>query len=216
MYCKQCGSQMDDGVLFCPSCGAKNENQAAPAQTVGAQTAAPVSAAKPANKNIGLIAAAALGLIVLILLISLLSGRSLKSTVNSAIKNTFKGKIEKVIDLLPMDALKKGLKDEGMTIKEYKDGKKEYFEEVTKETKLRLVKYEIVDTEDLTQAQIGSIADQLKTKKIKDGKEVTVHVTYRKDGDLREKDMTLDLVKIGNKWSLSPGSLFSLFLVYGF
>ena len=81
---------------------------------------------------------------------------------------------------------------------------------------MRLVKYEIVDTEDLTQAQIGSIADQLKIKKIKDGKEVTVHVTYRYNGDLKEKDLKLDLIKIGKKWCLAPNSMFSLFRVYGF
>ncbi len=47
MFCPNCGTQLEDGALFCGSCGAKI---AAPAQTAATSSAASAPAA-PADRS---------------------------------------------------------------------------------------------------------------------------------------------------------------------
>ncbi len=83
MFCKNCGTQVNDGAAFCPNCG----QAPAPAEPtpVAATPVAPAPAPAPAmnfspapennggNKNMGIIVGGAVGVVALILVIVLLA-----------------------------------------------------------------------------------------------------------------------------------------------
>lgn len=52
MYCKNCGSQINDGSLFCPVCGARSEEQ--PVQPSAPAYEAPEPLTNPEPKKRGL------------------------------------------------------------------------------------------------------------------------------------------------------------------
>lgn len=106
MFCNQCGKQIPDDTAFCPECGAKVDGAAgqaatpvAPVQAAAPVTpAAPVQAAAPAKaagapaekKKLPIvpIAVAAGVVVVLILLISLFSGKKSSSNMSAYTKNS--------------------------------------------------------------------------------------------------------------------------------
>ncbi|MCR5808852.1 MAG: zinc ribbon domain-containing protein [Clostridiales bacterium] len=216
MFCNKCGAKLDDNAVFCTNCGAKIENAAPAAETAAA--AAPEAAPSKipgGHKTVGVIAAAIIAIVVIALLCSIFGGRSIKSTVSGVLKNWFGGKVENVVDYLPQAELKKMLKDnEDSTIKEYKQDMRDAYDLRYGETKLRLVKYKITDTEDLTQAQLGEIAEQLGVKKVNTGKNVSVHITYKQNGETREADVNLVLIKMHGKWCIAPTGIARLFFIF--
>lgn len=64
MYCSMCGKEIPDDSLFCPECGAKQEPLVAPG--ISGEEAK----LKKRNKIIGVCVAAALGICVIIILLS--------------------------------------------------------------------------------------------------------------------------------------------------
>ena len=66
MICKNCGKEVKDGANFCPSCGAKTENQIAANIEVGSATAETAKKKYPTKLVIGAI------IVVVIVIIGIL------------------------------------------------------------------------------------------------------------------------------------------------
>lgn len=95
MFCKNCGSEVPEGIAFCAACGTPVAG--APA------AAAPAAAAPKADKSglIKLIAIIAVIAVVAGLFIGLLGGGSPKSVAKKAVMAQLEGDIKTMLDLSP-------------------------------------------------------------------------------------------------------------------
>lgn len=108
MICKNCGKEVKDGANFCPSCGAKTENQIATNIEVGSAAAETAKKKYPTKLVIGAIIAA---IVIIIIAIAASGGdeggssKSKTADADSYFENTVGDSEENVIKALAMSRI---------------------------------------------------------------------------------------------------------------
>lgn len=219
-FCNNCGSIMDDDVMFCPTCGAANAPAAeAPAAEVPAENPVDTYAEIPAEesatpadnkKNLITLLAGVAAVAVVVILAILLFGSSYKDAVNN-LEGVLNGKANKIESLAPKAYWTYLEEEEEVELKElkkdfkenYEDAKEELEEEYGKNAKFNI---KITDKKKLSKKKVGKIAEAIEDsydideKKVKAAYELEVEMTIKGREDEEEQEMELVSVKIGGKW----------------
>ena len=208
MFCGKCGAKNDDSAVFCAECG--NRIAAAqPAAPAASDIPANPAGSKPGftlnNRNIGIIAVAAVA--VLALLIScffIFGGRSYKDVVKDYFKAMETADAKLMMELLPEDMIKSIMKDEDMTKKEMTEDLQDSLDMIHRYYDEVKISYEITDTEDFDKDDLKDIKENYKEigVKVKDAMTVEVEVTMELDGKERTTTQELTLIKVGGSWYL--------------
>jgi uncharacterized membrane protein YvbJ len=214
MFCGKCGAKNDDSAVFCAECGNRIQAAApvAPAAPAAnpAPTAAPVATgSKPGftlnNRNIGIIAVAAVAVIALLIsCFFIFGGRSYKDVVKDYFKATEKADAKLMMELLPDDLIKYVMKEEDMTKKEMTEELQDSLDMIHRYYDEVKISYEITDTEDFDKDELKEIKEMYEEidVKVKDAMIVEVEVTMELDGDERTTTQELTLIKVGGSWYL--------------
>ena len=214
MYCNKCGAQNPDNAGFCEKCGAPLENQPA-RQTV--------TAARTAEKNtqVGMIAVGAAALVIVILLISLFSGRGYKATVKKLLDASLNFNGSAYTAVIPKNVLETVADSADMSVKEYKkamndmlEGGKELVEDLTGITKfsysVKFVDVEKIKGDELEEIQ--ELYEDYYDTKVKAARTVTVDITIKADGEKHTvRDFEIPLIKVGGSWYVDIVELSSLY-----
>jgi uncharacterized membrane protein YvbJ len=213
MFCGKCGAKNDDSAVFCAECG--NRIQAAAPVAPAAPAANPAPAApvatgsKPGftlnNRNIGIIAVAAVAVIALLIsCFFIFGGRSYKDVVKDYFKATEKADAKLMMELLPDDLIKYVMKEEDMTKKEMTEELQDSLDMIHRYYDEVKISYEITDTEDFDKDELKEIKEMYEEidVKVKDAMIVEVEVTMELDGDERTTTQELTLIKVGGSWYL--------------
>ncbi|MBR0135585.1 MAG: hypothetical protein IJM18_05240 [Clostridia bacterium] len=133
--------------------------------------------------------------------------KSWRVIATGAVKNAFKGNIEKVFEYLPNSYVRDLAQDADLSVYEYKKEVKnqavDYREQALPDG-LRLVDVEILDSVELDDSVVLDIAAAYNLEGVLAGKTVTIEATCEKDGVLETRVVTLDVLKIGSSWYISP------------
>jgi uncharacterized membrane protein YvbJ len=214
MFCGKCGAKNDDSAVFCAECG--NRIQAAAPVAPAAPAANPAPAAAPVatgskpgftlnNRNIGIIAVAAVAVIALLIsCFFIFGGRSYKDVVRDYFKATEKADAKLMMELLPDDLIKYVMKEEDMTKKEMTEDLQDSLDMIHRYYDEVKISYEITDTEDFDKDELKEIKEMYEEidVKVKDAMIVEVEVTMELDGDERTTTQELTLIKVGGSWYL--------------
>ena len=214
MFCGKCGAKNDDSAVFCAECG--NRIQAAAPVAPAAPAANPAPAAAPVatgskpgftlnNRNIGIIAVAAVAVIALLIsCFFIFGGRSYKDVVRDYFKATEKADAKLMMELLPDDLIKYVMKEEDMTKKEMTEELQDSLDMIHRYYDEVKISYEITDTEDFDKDELKEIKEMYEEidVKVKDAMIVEVEVTMELDGDERTTTQELTLIKVGGSWYL--------------
>ena len=214
MFCGKCGAKNDDSAVFCAECG--NRIQAAAPVAPAAPAANPAPAAAPVatgskpgftlnNRNIGIIAVAAVAVIALLIsCFFIFGGRSYKDVVKDYFKATEKADAKLMMELLPDDLIKYVMKEEDMTKKEMTEELQDSLDMIHRYYDEVKISYEITDTEDFDKDELKEIKEMYEEidVKVKDAMIVEVEVTMELDGDERTTTQELTLIKVGGSWYL--------------
>lgn len=223
-FCNNCGSEMEDDVVFCPNCGAQDAPayQEAPAayneeQTYGEtyEEAAPEQEAPAKNNNLIKLIIAGGAAVVVIILAILIFGSSPQKAINNY-QAALNGNAGKFVAMAP-NAYWTYAKDEGKVAKA--DVKKEYkdqYEDMKEDLedtfgKNAKIKIKVTDKKKMSKKDLKAVGDYLEEayeiddKKVKAGWEMEVEITYKgKDDDMEFED-ELRVVKIGGQWYVVEG-----------
>lgn len=195
MFCKNCGTQFDDAMAFCPSCGTKNDSVApAPAP-------APAPAQTPKDKKgmIIKIAIAAAVAVVVILIISAIAKPGYQKPVDKFAKGIVKQNAEMIVEAMP-EALDV---DEDEIEKYYIDElyKHDWKEEVGKVDK---VSYKIVDATKYSDVELEKLQDRYEENddidEITDAYKVYVKFNYKGSKGKSYDRATFVAAKVDGKW----------------
>jgi uncharacterized membrane protein YvbJ len=214
MFCGKCGAKNDDSAVFCAECG--NRIQAAAPVAPAAPAANPAPAAAPVatgskpgftlnNRNIGIIAVAAVAVIALLIsCFFIFGGRSYKDVVKDYFKATEKADAKLMMELLPDDLIKYVMKEEDMTKKEMTEDLQDSLDMIHRYYDEVKISYKITDTEDFDKDELKEIKEMYEEidVKVKDAMIVEVEVTMELDGDERTTTQELTLIKVGGSWYL--------------
>lgn len=216
-FCNNCGSVMEDDVMFCTNCGAQD----VPAfQEAPAEASDSVFAPAGDKKSLmTLIIAGAALVVAIILLIAAFSSSPKKAMSN--LEKVMNGNAGKISSLAP-NAYWKYLKDEEDVTKadvkdEFKDSyedQKEFMEdEYGKNAKYNI---KITDKDKLSKKKLEALAENIEEnydideKKVKAAYELEVEVSIKGRDDDDEYETTMYAVKISGKWYIvgPDGSFF--------
>ena len=220
MFYGKCGAKNDDSAVFCAECG--NRIQAAAPVAPAAPAANPAPAAAPVatgskpgftlnNRNIGIIAVAAVAVIALLIsCFFIFGGRSYKDVVKDYFKATEKADAKLMMELLPDDLIKYVMKEEDMTKKEMTEDLQDSLDMIHRYYDEVKISYEITDTEDFDKDELKEIKEMYEEidVKVKDAMIVEVEVTMELDGDERTTTQELTLIKVGGSWYLDIEDVF--------
>jgi hypothetical protein len=208
MKCTKCGSEQPEGTKFCGVCGAELEQTFQPEQ--------PAPAGKKGTLPIGKIAGLAVAIILLIVIISAISGGGYKKPIDLMFKSLQTGKASHMLKAAP-----KSLVDERLGGDDALDELDDVFDELHDELEDEFgknvkISYKITDKEKLDKDDLDDIAEYFdymfdssgKDVKIKAGYELEVEGTIKGSEDKDTEDMTVTVIKIGGKWYLHPESLY--------
>ena len=207
MFCGKCGAKNDDSAVFCAECG----NRIAAAQHAAPATA---TGSKPGftlnNRNIGIIAVAAVAALALIIgCFFIFGGRSYKDVVKDYFKAIEKADAKLMIELLPDDLIKSIMKEEDMTKKEMTEDLQDKLDDIHEYYDKVKISYEITDTEEFDKDDLKDLKKDYKEYdvKVKDAMFVEVEVTLEFDGRDITNTMELTLIKVGGSWYLDIDSM---------
>lgn len=211
MFCGKCGAKNEDSAIFCAECG----NLMAAQPAAPAATEAPATGSKPGftlnNRNIGIIAVAAVAALALIIgCFFIFGGRSYKDVVKDYFKATEKADAKLMMDLLPDDLIKYVMEEEDMTKKEMIEDLQDSLDQLHKYYDKVKISYEITDTEDFDKDDLKDLKKDYKEigVKVKDAMVVEVEVTMELDGNEMTTDQELTLIKVGGSWYLDIHDIF--------
>ena len=231
MFCKNCGTQYEDGQAFCPACGSAAEAPEANAATME-------SGMKNNKLPIAIIAAAVVVLVIVIIAVASASGpekavkkmfkyfekgNSEKMLALEAPKDVYEEQIDDIYDMdvdeyceimdAAYDALWEGLKDEGKVKISYEIKECENVDKLDKLEDDVDEGYDIGDLDDFIDAMDEEFEDyDFDADKIKKAYAVEYKYTVEVDGDKAAKGSTIVFAyKYKGDWyltsTLSPYSL---------
>lgn len=214
-FCQKCGQQIDQNLISCPYCGAKNV-----ANPYYKQTSFPgnlLEKFKKLNmKNIGILAGAVVGVIVIIILLVCLLGGGKDGAVSDYIDAAYESDKGAIKDLAPSETWDEM---EGEYSVEFEDVY-EVFQDWTEDTQEGLedeygknakVSYEIVYENEVKKSSLNDMKDWLKESAgiskadVKDAVDVGVVITVKGAKGTESHCTDLRLVKIGGTWYVYNG-----------
>ena len=214
MFCGKCGTQNEEGVMFCANCG---EPLSSETQT---EQVAPTPK-KPAmsNKTIGMIAVGVAAAIVVIIIASiLLGGSGAKAVAEKFVKATAKPDFGAMIDLLHDDVAEEYkenmLEWGGYDDDEWKDLVKDYNDEMEDSLEDTVgddwkLKIKSVKEDDLSKKKLKALKEYYDDEydlKVTDAKEIEMDTELKGDDDDVDEEITIIVVKIGGKWYVDMSS----------
>lgn len=207
MFCRNCGTQNQDGAGFCCSCGA-------PLSSGG--PAGGGAAAKAKNINVKLIGIVAAVVVVLFVAFKLLfgGGGGPEKSATKFVDSIFKGDGKTVVNMLPDKVIEEIMDEEDMTKKEMIEELNDYLEDKKDDMDDRYdkwsVKCKVLDTEDFSKRELRNLADRYEDSydiDVKAAKTVSVKATLKADGETDSNTMDIVMVKIGSKWYVDYNSV---------
>ncbi|MBR0135586.1 MAG: zinc ribbon domain-containing protein [Clostridia bacterium] len=215
MFCEKCGAQNPDNAAVCGACGAPLAYAPQAPQAPEAPASKNPLASLKDNKKVGMIAAIAGGAVaLLVLLIVLISSlTSWKAVVKGATKASLKPDYVKLLNYRPKQAIKEYLDDKEITMKEYKEEKKDATmeaEELLDKIDYKFVKCKVTGSTKLKKSELQDYAKAGNYDKVSDGRKVNVKVTYKLDGKTKTDTVTVYVYKINGKWCSSGASYYDL------
>lgn len=147
---------------------------------------------------------------VLIILLIAFSGRSAKSTVKKYIQASLSGEVEKIMKLIPEEALNTALYESKMD----EDEAMEYIENKYSQMYDQLnelmdddwkYSFKIVDEDDASKKELREIQEDYEDNcdlTVKAAKMIEVELTIKFDGNKGTAKMKIPVVKIGSSWYL--------------
>lgn len=219
MFCKNCGAQIKDGSLFCPSCGMRvlEESRPTPVNAFEDPAPAPLAdepapAPKKLNKGalIGIIAggAAAILIALVLVLVLTLGGRSLESTVKQSFNAVKDLDASKIVNLaFPDEVLDYVLEQTEYEKKDFIEELQATLDELEEYDEFQEFrdssKYTIKSTKNLKKKEIKALNETYENyydiddeEYIKDAADVTLKISSKPF----KETITLRFVKIGSKW----------------
>lgn len=214
--CKQCGAQLEDNMVFCDKCGAKQDAEPALAGDNGAKGSPFDRIAKKIGMSssslIGVVVIAVVAIIIIILLCSLIGGGGYKKPLNA---------LEKAINNEDASKYIKTLND--TYVSEYE---KEYDEDLEDEFEDKIdslvdsfedeygkkpkIDFEVIDTIKMTDDELKAIYKAYYKELDKDlevtkGYKVAIKVTVKGKDDKVEYFTTTNIVKVDGTWMFAGG-----------
>lgn len=201
MFCGQCGTEIKNGAKFCPACGARQK-----AEDEG-----------KANKKraTSRFTTALVVIVVLAVAVMILGSRSYKKVVDGYVNATFDGEADKIIDLIPDQALDYALKANGYTSKSaFSQEAQSMLDQQIQNIQYLLgddwkVSYEIRDVSDVKGSDLEDIKDfysGIKVK-VKEAKIADVKLTIEGGDYKQDTSMDIAMIKVGRSWYLDARSM---------
>ena len=157
MFCRNCGTQNQDGAGFCCSCGA-------PLSSGG--PAGGGAAAKAKNINVKLIGIVAAVVVVLFVAFKLLfgGGGGPEKSATKFVDSIFKGDGKAIVNMIPDKVVEEIMDEEDMTkkemIEELNDGLEYIKDDMDDMYDKWSVKCKVLDTEDFSKRELRDLADR--------------------------------------------------------
>ena len=216
MFCGKCGTKNADNVEFCTNCGAKLNNKS----TVTKSATVSVANQNDKNRKVGIIAVAVAAVIVVILGVLLLGGRSYKATIEKFVDAQFDANAEAIIDLMPQKMMEYALEQEGYDPDDFNY----LIDELNEELQDQLdsldsylgegwkITYKILDDEDVKGADLDNIKNAYEDAgvKVSAAKSVEVELTVTSDETESSNSLDVSLIKVGRSWYLDAMSMGNL------
>ena len=202
MFCRNCGTQNQDGAGFCCSCGA-------PLSSGG--PAGGGAAAKAKNINVKLIGIVAAVVVVLFVAFKLLfgGGGGPEKSATKFVDSIFKGDGKAIVNMIPDKVIEEIMDEEDMTkkemIEELNDGLEYIKDDMDDMYDKWSVKCKVLDTEDFSKRELRDLADRYEDSydiDVKAAKTVSVKATLKADGETDSNTMDIVMIKVGGKWYL--------------
>lgn len=207
MFCRNCGTQNQDGAGFCCSCGA-------PLSSGG--PAGGGAAAKAKNINVKLIGIVAAVIVVLFVAFKLLfgGGGGPEKSATKFVDSIFKGDGKAIVNMIPDKVIEEIMDEEDMTkkemIEELNDGLEYIKDDMDDMYDKWSVKCKVLDTEDFSKRELRDLADRYEDSydiDVKAAKTVSVKATLKADGETDSNTMDIVMIKVGGKWYLEYSSI---------
>ncbi len=207
MFCRNCGTQNQDGAGFCCSCGA-------PLSSGG--PAGGGAAAKAKNINVKLIGIVAAVVVVLFVAFKLLfgGGGGPEKSATKFVDSIFKGDGKAIVNMIPDKVIEEIMDEEDMTkkemIEELNDGLEYIKDDMDDMYDKWSVKCKVLDTEDFSKRELRNLADRYEDSydiDVKAAKTVSVKATLKADGETDSNTMDIVMIKVGGKWYLEYSSI---------
>ncbi len=207
MFCRNCGTQNQDGAGFCCSCGA-------PLSSGG--PAGGGAAAKAKNINVKLIGIVAAVIVVLFVAFKLLfgGGGGPEKSATKFVDSIFKGDGKAIVNMIPDKVVEEIMDEEDMTkkemIEELNDGLEYIKDDMDDMYDKWSVKCKVLDTEDFSKRELRDLADRYEDSydiDVKAAKTVSVKATLKADGETDSNTMDIVMIKVGGKWYLEYSSI---------
>ncbi len=207
MFCRNCGTQNQDGAGFCCSCGA-------PLSSGG--PAGGGAAAKAKNINVKLIGIVAAVVVVLFVAFKLLfgGGGGPEKSATKFVDSIFKGDGKAIVNMIPDKVIEEIMDEEDMTkkemIEELNDGLEYIKDDMDDMYDKWSVKCKVLDTEDFSKRELRDLADRYEDSydiDVKAAKTVSVKATLKADGETDSNTMDIVMIKVGGKWYLEYSSI---------
>lgn len=207
MFCRNCGTQNQDGAGFCCSCGA-------PLSSGG--PAGGGAAAKAKNINVKLIGIVAAVVVVLFVAFKLLfgGGGGPEKSATKFVDSIFKGDGKAIVNMIPDKVIEEIMDEEDMTkkemIEELNDGLEYIKDDMDDMYDKWSVKCKVLDTEDMSKRELRDLADRYEDRydiDVKAAKTVSVKATLKADGETDSNTMDIVMIKVGGKWYLEYSSI---------
>lgn len=211
MFCRNCGTQNQDGAGFCCSCGA-------PLSSGG--PAGGGAAAKAKNINVKLIGIVAAVVVVLFVAFKLLfgGGGGPEKSATKFVDSIFKGDGKAIVNMIPDKVVEEIMDEEDMTkkemIEELNDGLEYIKDDMDDMYDKWSVKCKVLDTEDFSKRELRDLADRYEDSydiDVKAAKTVSVKATLKADGETDSNTMDIVMIKVGGKWYLEYNSIYRYF-----
>ena len=207
MFCRNCGTQNQDGAGFCCSCGA-------PLSSGG--PAGGGAAAKAKNINVKLIGIVAAVVVVLFVAFKLLfgGGGGPEKSATKFVDSIFKGDGKAIVNMIPDKVIEEIMDEEDMNkkemIEELNDGLEYIKDDMDDMYDKWSVKCKVLDTEDFSKRELRDLADRYEDSydiDVKAAKTVSVKATLKADGETDSNTMDIVMIKVGGKWYLEYSSI---------
>lgn len=212
--CNSCGAELEDDVLFCDKCGAKQEAPVTMETTVGSDAPVP---GMSRNTIIAIAACGVAAVVVVIILASLLLGGGYKKAVKAQFKALNKNDAEKIIKTLPDDYLSIMDDVHGDDYEKYLDNQIdnviEEYEDKDRCGKNLKFSYEIVGKIKYTDDEIDDMIDSYEDNfdeeiDIKKGYILALKTKVKGDKDTEESFTQISVIKIDGKWVALGGFIY--------
>lgn len=222
MFCKKCGTQINDNAKFCPKCGTQVTAARGSQQTGyrSENSGASGTVVEQREKKAPYFAIAAIAILVIVVafvLRSCIAGNDYKAPINSLIKGIEKRDGKMIMEAFPDEMLELLAEEAGCDREELPEKLEDVFDYKIEDVNLSdidyKVDYEIREELELSEREIKDIEEEMEEEEIyveiEAGKEVdiTMIISVESRDSVENQDMAFEVIKIDGKWYIN---LFSM------